>query len=156
MLLSHREPINMVSIFSFIRIFNYFIFLPILAPVGPPLNLFAYPLTHTIVKVEWNVPNIYFQNGVITRFTLTYTSLDFIEHQQFERILPVRDNSTRFSFIILDLLESVTYNITVAASTIVGLGPLAHVETSTYNTGLNYLLKAMRSLLYSFCSLRSI
>ena len=66
--------------------------------------------------------------------------MNYIEHQEFERIIPVRDNSTQFSFVIFNLLESVAYNITVAASTSEGIGPLAHVQTSTYNTGLNYIL----------------
>ena len=114
---------------------------PILVPNGVPLNLTAYPLTPTIIQVDWTVPNIYFQNGKLTKFTLTYTSLDFDEHQEFDRIIPVRDNRTGFSFIISNLLESVTYRIRVAASTTIeGMGPSSEIETSTFHTGIVSLL----------------
>ncbi|KAI6660980.1 Phosphatidylinositol phosphatase PTPRQ-like isoform X2 [Oopsacas minuta] len=114
------------------------------APSGVPLNLTAYPVTATIIRVEWNVPNIYFQNGVITNFTIRYTSLLFDTHRDFERVLPVHGNQTAFSFILSNLLESVTYEISVEAVTIMGSGPAEVIKASTFHTAPS---KAPRNLL---------
>ena len=114
------------SIFSYIN----------LVPSGPPLNLKAFPVTPTIIIAEWDVPNVYFQNGILKKFTLRYSSVDIDIHNEVERIIPVNDNSTSFSFTISNLLEAVNYSIDVSASTIEGMGPYSEsVYITTFHTG---------------------
>ena len=113
-----------------------FIFHFHLVSSGPPLNLIAYPITPTIIIAEWDVPNVYFQNGVLKKFTLRYSSVDIDMNTDNERIIPVNDNSTSFSFTISNLLQGATYRIDVSASTIEGMGPYSEsVYITTFHTG---------------------
>ena len=93
----------------------------------------SFPISSTTILVEWRVPNIYDQNGILTAFTIRYSS----PNTERERILPVSDNSTRFSFVLQSLEEATMYSITVAASTIKGSGPVTPIPTvsRTFNAG---------------------
>ena len=103
-------------------------------PSGPPLELTAFPISATDILVEWNVPATYEQNGVIVGFTIIY-KLD----TNIQRLLPVSDNSTKFCFLLTGLEEGSEYSISVAASTVGGIGPSADTQAGTFNTGMLYL-----------------
>ena len=107
-----------------------------LAPSGSPLNLTAFPVSATSILVEWTVPATYDQNGVITSFTVL-SSLVGEEQKAIDRLIPVRDNSTKFCFLLNGLEEASTYEIEVRATTVVdGNGPSITVSASTFNAGL--------------------
>ncbi len=83
-------------------------------------------LLPTEIQVTWTaVPEIE-QNGVITRYEVFYRStLDFTNGS-----ISTMDGDT-FTADITELEESVAYNITVRAYTVVGPGPFSEVAMET-------------------------
>ena len=127
-----------------------------LAPVDVPTNFKIRPISSTIIKVSWDPPPIYFQNGIITQYILTYHGI--IRDTKLETINVTVTNGTTYVLPLLVGLEEHTYyNVSVRAVTTVGLGPATTDLTQTYQDckfNLNGLLfRSLRLIwvIHSFC-----
>ena len=84
----------------------------------------AMAISPTEVNVTWTEVAAIHRNGIITVYEVDYQPLG-----DFEADL-TRVNTTNTSILLTDLHESVQYNITVRAFTIVGPGPFSDVVVS--------------------------
>ena len=94
-------------------------------PSGPPLELVFSLTSHTIV-LSWSPPLLSQCNGVITSYLINCTSGDSI-------INSTRTSST--SLTITGLEPFTNYTCFVRASTVVGDGPAAIIQTMTAEYG---------------------
>lgn len=86
-------------------------------PSGYPQNFGILPLNSRSVFIEWEPPLITHQNGYITGYTLRWSSVNGPD---------VNENTTANTNITLSNLTPFTnYAWTIAASTIVGIGPFS-------------------------------
>ena len=95
------------------------------APDGSPRDLSAYSDTSTSLVVKWVVPEADVQNGFITHHLVTYTSSRSGRTKEL--------NTTRLLERLKGLEIFTDYNITVAAGTSVGVGPIASIIIKTLN-----------------------
>ena len=95
------------------------------APDGSPRDLSAYSDTSMSLIVKWEVPEASVQNGIITHHLVTYTS------SRSGRKMVV--NTTRLLERLKGLEIFTDYNITVAAGTSVGVGPITSIIIKTLN-----------------------
>ncbi|KAI6660982.1 Phosphatidylinositol phosphatase PTPRQ-like [Oopsacas minuta] len=98
-------------------------------PTGTPTDLNTNVLSANIISVTWGHPISIEQNGVITEYTLTYRG---VERDTASREIILLSNEPYFtSYVITQLDEHTTYDIDVAASTMIGIGPIASIRTIT-------------------------
>ena len=90
-------------------------------------------ITSTIIKVSWDPPPIYFQNGVITSYTLTYIGVQ--RDITLETVTISVVNNTYVLPILTDLEENTDYSITLRANTIIGPGPSVTLNQLTLQNG---------------------
>ena len=84
-------------------------------------------MSPTEVEVSWTEVPAIDRNGIITVYEVDYQPL-----RDFGADL-TRVNTTDTSILLTNLHESVQYNITVRAFTIVGAGPFSDVAVITTN-----------------------
>ena len=109
----------------------------LLVPTAKPSNFLTYPFTSTIIKLSWDPPPLYFQNGVITSYTLTYRGIQ--RDITLETVDVSVVNGTYVLPILTELEEYTDYLIEVSANTIIGTGPPARSYQLTPQDG-NLLL----------------
>ena len=103
------------------------------APTGTPTDLTTNVLSANIISVTWDDPLPIEQNGVIIAYTLSYKGVER-DTEYREIILP--SNQPYFTnYILSNLDEHTTYDITVAASTSEGIGPNTAERTITDQAG---------------------
>lgn len=112
-----------------------FLFLVLAVPSGPPVNLALTPLSSTSIILTWNPPLIHERNGLITTYTITFTS------EGNTNIFTARDPS----LTLHNLRPFTEYTFNVSASTRVGSGPVSGAFTgSTLEDGMTcYQLATM-------------
>ena len=102
-------------------------------PTAVPANFLTTAITPTIIKVSWDPPPIYFQNGVITSYTLTYIGVQ--RDTTLETVTVSVVNGTYVLPILTGLQENTDYSITLRANTIVGPGPSTTLVQLTLQDG---------------------
>ena len=91
----------------------------LIAPRTSPRNVVAMATSPTTISVTWAEVNPIDQNGVIITYEVQYEPLETFQGQ----IMTNPENTSEFSFNLIDLQEYVNYTITVRAYTIIGPGP---------------------------------
>ncbi len=104
----------------------------LLAPDGAPDNFTAEALSPTSILVNWEPLPLINRNGDIM-YVITSSPLNNFGGTYEDIVINV--NTTNFT--IMNLEESVRFNISVAAFTSVGVGPSSSVLTSTLEAGIN-------------------
>ena len=103
------------------------------APSAPPTNLNTTVLSANIISVTWDPPVPIEQNGIITHYTLSYRG---VERDTASRdIILASDQSYFTNYILTELDEHTSYNISVSASTSAGTGPSSTVVIQTDEDG---------------------
>ena len=99
-------------------------------PSAIPTNFQIRAISITIVNVSWDLPTIYYLNGIITNFTLTYAG---VERDTTLRtiIVPVVNGTDYVLPALTRLEENTNYVVTVRASTVVGIGPVTTLSVLT-------------------------
>lgn len=87
------------------------------APSGPPVNIRLTSILARSITLSWNLPLPEDLNGVITGYTVKVENADSGETSLF--------TTTEAMYIVSALIPYQTYNISVAASTMVGRGPFS-------------------------------
>ena len=119
-----------------------------IVPIAIPANFITNAVTSTIIKVSWDPPPIYFQNGVITSYTLTYNGIQ--RDKGLEEVTISVVNGAYVLPILTDLEENTDYLVNVSANTIIGAGPPAMLRQLTLQNG-NLLFFLVLSL-YGICN----
>nr|XP_054365519.1 receptor-type tyrosine-protein phosphatase delta [Mirounga angustirostris] len=89
-------------------------------PSAPPQDISCTSPSSTSILVSWQPPPVEKQNGIITEYSIKYTSVDGEDDKPHE-ILGIPSDTTKY---LLEQLEKWTeYRITVTAHTDVGPGP---------------------------------
>ena len=114
--------------------YYYFFFfsLPLPEPSGPPQNVRALALSPTSIRVIWNPPLLSQRNGIISHYTVRFTSQ---LHQP--KSVNTIDNNT--SIDISDLAIFTTYWFTIKAWNIMGAGPESQAVDNTTLEDCEYL-----------------
>ena len=95
------------------------------APSAAPVNVTGMNTSSTSLRISWLPPPVEDQNGIIIAYNITYVTAKMID-----------STCGSVQFIELTgLLKFSTYNISVAASTSVGIGPSESVTVSTDTDG---------------------
>ena len=108
------------------RLLNFECFL--IVPSAAPVDVTGMNMSSTSLRISWLPPPAEDQNGIITAYNITYTAAGGSE----------MIDSTSGSVQLIELtglLKFSTYNISVAASTSVGIGPSESVTVSTDTDG---------------------
>ena len=85
-------------------------------PTGPPKLVVAAALSPTVLRINWEPPNVEHRNGVIRRYTINVTELETMYREIFYTEVTNITLSSRHPFY--------QYRYTVAAETI-GFGPFS-------------------------------
>ncbi len=104
----------------------------LLAPNSAPDNFTAEALSPTIILVNWEPLPPINRNGDIM-YVITSSPLNNFGGTYEDIVI----NVDTTNFTIMNLQESVRFNISVAAFTSVGVGPSSCVLTSTLEAGIN-------------------
>ena len=100
------------------------------------MNVTVIPVSSTSIGVSWDPPPLEDQNGIITGFSLNYSSVRLLAEGTFQL------NFTEGMLIVGGLEEFEEYNFTVAAETESGLGPSSVVLSAvTFEDGMFNLYK---------------
>ena len=88
----------------------------------------------TEVEVSWLEVDPIHRNGIIVVYEVDYQPMNDFESEDVTRV-----NTTNTTIVLMDLHESVQYNITVRAFTSVGGGPFSNsVASITHEAGMNF------------------
>ena len=109
-----------------------FFTLPLLEPSGPPQNVRALPLSSTSIRVMWNPPLLSQRNGIISHYTVRFTS-------QFHQPKSVNTTDNNTTIVISDLAIFTTYWFTIKAWNVVGAGPESEAVDNTTFEDCEYL-----------------
>ena len=100
---------------------HFIIFSWVTAPSSPPEDIYGEALNSTSIFIMWDPPVRQYRNGIITGYFVNITTLSTREVFQ---VFTLDSNYT------ITLLNPFTmYNLIVAASTSVGIGPFSMVLT---------------------------
>ncbi len=94
-------------------------------PSGPPQNINSASITSTSILLTWELPLQEDQNGEITSYSVSFTSLDSSDTS----VVTVYDSE---ELELTELRPFTTYTIVIAAETTIGIGPYSkvfHVQT---------------------------
>ena len=101
-------------------------------PSAAPIIQEAMVLSPMEVVVSWLRVDPVHQNGIITVYEVDYQPLTDFGSEDVTRV-----NTTNTTIVLMDLHESVQYNITVRAFTSVGGGPFSNpVASITHVAGI--------------------
>ena len=113
---------------------NFLSFKLYIVPSRPPVVTEAMVISPMEVEVSWLEVDPIHQNGIITVYEVDYLPL---VNFSFEFTDIRRVNTTNTTIVLMDLHESVQYNITVRAFTSVGGGPFSNpVASVTHEAGI--------------------
>ena len=119
----HNVPVCVILL----HVYNFIIHIkpnyvcPCSVPSGPPQSLEATNVEQTTITISWRPPPPYEQNGVITRYQVTFDSSV--------------TQTTALSFTASSLVPNSEYVITVAAGNSVGFGPATEIPVTTKPPG---------------------
>ena len=112
---------------------NFLSFKLYIVPSRPPVVTEAMVISPMEVKVSWLEVDPIHQNGIITVYEVDYLPLVNFSFD-IRRV-----NTTNTTIVLMDLHESVQYNITVRAFTSVGGGPFSNpVASVTHEAGITF------------------
>lgn len=112
----------------------YFAFPLCLVPTGPPVDVELQSVTSSSAVISWGEPSLDQHNGILLGYSVTVMNIkDSIK-------LHVNATAIFISDVVLSPLKPFTsYNVSVAATTINGTGPLSSpLEFTTAQTGEVY------------------
>ena len=113
-------------------------------PSGAPTINQAMVISPTEVEVSWFEVDPIHQNGIITVYEVDYQPLTDFGSEDVTHV-----NTTNTTIVLMDLHESVQYNITVRAFTSVGGGPFSNpVASVTHEDGIYKLCKLTYNLIF--------
>ncbi len=115
-------------------VLSLLIFCPInyIVPSRPPVVTKAMIISPMEVEFSWLEVDLIHQNGIITVYEVDYQPLTDFGSEDVTRV-----NTTNTTIVLMDLHESVQYNITVRAFTSVGGGPFSNpVASVTHEAGI--------------------
>ena len=96
------------------------LYLCIAAPETPPVNCEATAIDSTTIMITWSPPVM--PNGIITNYNVSYVpgqSLSTADYSTDGNVIGSNDTTYNLS----SLRVATNYSITIAAHTIVGIGP---------------------------------
>ena len=100
-----------------------------LVPSAPPSHLNTQVLSSTILLVTWYEPTFSEQNGILTKYRVTWRGL---ERDTEERLEDISVNSTsNTSYVLTDLDAYTSYEVNVSSFTSVGAGPTSSTTVTT-------------------------
>ena len=100
-----------------------------LVPSAPPSRLNTQVLSSTILLVTWYEPPFSEQNGILTKYRVTWRGL---ERDTEERLEDISVNSTsNTSYVLTDLDAYTSYEVNVSSFTSVGAGPTSSTTVTT-------------------------
>lgn len=103
---------------TFVGSYSYYLcFDFILVPTGSAVNIMVRPTSAETISVTWQAIPLRDQNGIITKYNITYYSSQWMHHNTIQ----VDGNAT--STVLSTLKPYTTYNITIRAATVIGMGP---------------------------------
>ena len=124
------------------------------APSAVPRSVQGYNISSTIIRVTWTAPGAAEQNGIIVHYIISYRAVEGSYNDSTLRTKQVTGISRQAD--ITGLEENVAYNITMLASTSIGVGPSSPAITvrtaiagKTRNSGL-YLFNLLSFLVDSW------
>ncbi len=88
------------------------------APSTPPQNIDGFAIDHTTIRLMWEPPPLYFQNGLVTQYTINVTER--------ETGFTFQHTTPNLEILISDLHPDYIYECRVAAVTIAE-GPFTEV-----------------------------
>ena len=94
-------------------------------PSAAPGNLTVHILTHSSLTLVWNTIPSRDENGVIIHQTITYQAFTIDTEEQ-----NININSEWTNFTLTNFLPSITYQISIHASTSIGNGPRSYVNVT--------------------------
>ena len=108
-----------------------------LAPNGPPLNITAESINSTSLFLSWYPPNELDQNGFITSYNISVSSLGlntFLNYSVPPEIYPA---VIRYTLIVTRLQIYTEYSVIITAVNSVGSGNMSlPVNTATLSAGM--------------------
>lgn len=113
------------------------LFLLFIVPTGPPVNVELQSVTSTSAVISWREPSPDQHNGILLGYSVTVTNA--------KETIKLQINTTKIfvSDVVLSPLKPfTTYNVSAAAATINGTGPLSSpLEFTTAQAGQVYILE---------------
>lgn len=103
-----------------------------LEPDQTPQHLLAYSHTSRSVTLSWNLPDLFYQNGNITRHRITTTTNQNQPISVRETTYIGRETTVQINELNIFTL----YTFTVSAGTAVGFGPDASIIRRTLNDSM--------------------
>ena len=101
----------------------------ILVPSGTPTDLNVQILSSSILIATWYEPTYSAQNGILTKYRVTWRGL---ERDTEERLEDISVNSTsNTSYVLTDLDAYTSYEVNVSSYTSVGAGPISSTTVTT-------------------------
>ena len=105
-----------------------------LAPSGIPTNLTVSAVSARTIYITWYPPFYSDQNGVLTKYTLTYEGIER-DHLRRTEIISILTGRSHTSLTVTHLEEDTTFNITLKAHTVIGAGPITSMTVHTHESG---------------------
>lgn len=96
-----------------------------IAPSAPPIIIKAVPSSARTITIAWKRLPLRDRNGIITNYNITYYSSQWMHGNT------IQADGAAISSIIDQLIPFTTYNITITAATIAGLGPASSSAFAT-------------------------
>ncbi|XP_052863917.1 roundabout homolog 2-like [Anopheles cruzii] len=98
------------------------------APSEPPYAMEALLLNSSAVYLKWKPPPAAVQNGILRSYNIIVRGVDL--RSNYSKVLSnVTIDATSSTLLLANLTEGVTYTVSVAASTIAGVGPFSNPAT---------------------------
>ena len=110
----------------------------ILVPSAIPTDLSVQILSSSILAATWYEPPFSEQNGILTKYRITWRGLERDTEERLEDI-PVNSTSNT-SYVLTDLDAYTSYEVNVSSYTSVGAGPISSTSVTTLqDSEFNYL-----------------
>ena len=126
-----KQVCNIVFNIIYIRgcYYNFYRMCDPIVPSAVPTNFKTVALSPYIVLATWYEPPFSEQNGILTKYELTWNGL---ERDREVRIVDIPVNSSSNTSYALDDLDAYTsYEVNVSSFTSVGAGPISSVRVTT-------------------------
>ena len=100
-----------------------------LVPSASPSYLNVQVLSSSILLVTWYEPPFSEQNGILTKYRITWRGLERDTEERLEDI-PVNSTSNT-SYVLTDLDAYTSYEVNVSSYTSIGAGPISSTSVTT-------------------------
>ncbi|XP_053673919.1 roundabout homolog 2-like, partial [Anopheles nili] len=98
------------------------------APSEPPYGMEALLLNSSAVYLKWKPPATSAQNGILRSYNIIVRGVDL--RSNYSKVLSnVTIEATSSTLLLANLTEGVTYTVSIAAATSIGMGPFSNPAT---------------------------